>query len=113
VDCQFHQIAVDILIPNILVPIPSSVTQSIQNFANGLELCLKRAMTNCPEEMVYIKVFAVTVLAQTLWRYSSLNHLAQAALHVLQNPSLIHQMLVDLSQIDSQNTSPRIMGMSV
>ncbi|XP_023724003.2 DNA-binding protein RFX2, partial [Cryptotermes secundus] len=100
VDCQFHQIAVDILIPNILVPIPSSVIQSIQNFANGLESCLKRAMTNCPEEMVHIKVSAMSVLAQTLWRYSSLNHLAQAVHHVLQNYSLRHQMLVDLNQVD-------------
>jgi regulatory factor X 1/2/3 len=57
-------------------------------------------MTNCPEEMVHNKISAVSVLAQTLWRYSSLSHLAQAVRQVLQNSSLKHQMLVDLNQVD-------------
>jgi regulatory factor X 1/2/3 len=57
-------------------------------------------MTSFPEEMVHIKVSAASVLAQTLCRYISLNHLAQAARPVLQNSSLIHQMLVDINQVD-------------
>jgi regulatory factor X 1/2/3 len=100
VDFLYYQIVVDILIPDILVPIPSTVTQAIQNFASGLESCVKRAMTNCPEEMVHIKVSAASVLAQTLCRYISLNHLAQAVRPVLQNCSLIRQMLVDINQVD-------------
>jgi regulatory factor X 1/2/3 len=100
VDCLFHQILVEILILDVLLPIPNSVTQVIRNFGNGLESCLNTAMTNCSEEMVLIKVSAASALAQTLLRYSSLNHLAQAARIVLQNSSLIYQMLVDLSQVD-------------
>lgn len=41
---------------------------------------------------------AVSVLAQTLRRYTSLNHLAQAARAVLQNPQQIDQMLADLNK---------------
>jgi regulatory factor X 1/2/3 len=85
------------------MPIPSSVAQAIRNFANTLESCLKRAMANCPDEMMHIKVSATSTLAQTLRRYISLNHLAQAVRPVLQNPSLIYQMLVDLNQVDFRN----------
>jgi regulatory factor X 1/2/3 len=82
------------------MPIPISVTQANRNFADELESCLKRAMTKCPEEIMHIKVSAVSALAHKLWRYSSLNHLAQAARPVLQNSSVTYQMLVDLNQVD-------------
>jgi regulatory factor X 1/2/3 len=100
VDCLFHQIVINVLFPDVLMPIPISVIQAIRNFADGLESCLKRAMTKCPEEMLHINVSAASALAQTLRRYSSLNHLAQAACPVLQNSSLIYQMLADLSKVD-------------
>jgi regulatory factor X 1/2/3 len=103
VDCLLYQSLVDALIPDIFRPIPSSVTQAIRNFAKGLESCLARAMTNFPEEMVHIKISAVSVLAQTLERYSSLNHLAHAACLLLQNSSLVDQMLVDFNQVDFRN----------
>jgi regulatory factor X 1/2/3 len=57
-------------------------------------------MTKCPEEMMHIKVSAVSALAHKLRCYSSLNHLAQAARPVLQNSSVTYQMLVDLNQVD-------------
>uniref|UniRef100_A0A665WDK4 DNA-binding protein RFX2 n=1 Tax=Echeneis naucrates TaxID=173247 RepID=A0A665WDK4_ECHNA len=41
--------------------------------------------------------------AQTLRRYTSLNHLAQAARAVLQNTSQINQMLSDLNRVDFAN----------
>jgi regulatory factor X 1/2/3 len=103
VDCVYHQIVVDALIPDVLMPIPISVIQAIRNFADELESCLKRAMTKCPEEMLHIKVSAVSALAQKLRRYSSLNHLAEAARPVLQNSSMTYQMLVDLDQVDFRN----------
>jgi hypothetical protein len=61
-DCLFHQILVNVLIPGALVRISSSVTQAI-NFANGLESCLKRAMKNCPAEIMHIRVSAASALA--------------------------------------------------
>jgi regulatory factor X 1/2/3 len=103
VDCLFHQILVDVLIPDVLMQIPSSVTQAIRNFSNGLESCLKRAMANCPDEMIHIKLSAASTLAHTLRRYSSVNHLAQAVRPVLQNSSLMYQMLVDINQVDFCN----------
>ena len=42
----------------------------------------------------------MAAFAQTLRRYTSLNHLAQAARAVLQNPTQISQMLADLNRVD-------------
>ncbi|PNF37252.1 hypothetical protein B7P43_G00395 [Cryptotermes secundus] len=100
VDCLFHQILVNVLIPDVLIPIPSSEIQEIRNFANGLVSYLKRVMANCPNEIMHIKISAASTLAQTLRRYSSLNQLAQAARTVLQNSPLKLQMLVDLNKVD-------------
>lgn len=41
--------------------------------------------------------------SQTLRRYTSLNHLAQAARAVLQNSAQINQMLSDLNRVDFTN----------
>ena len=87
---------------------PGSLTQAIRNFAKGLEQWLTAAMTGCPEEMMHIKVSAVSALAQTLRRYTSLNHLAQAARAVLQNSSQIDQMLVDLNRVDFHNVQEQV-----
>lgn len=56
VDYVFYQNIVQVLIPDVLRPIPSSLTQSIRNFAKGLENWLTGAMNGCPQEMVLIKV---------------------------------------------------------
>ncbi|XP_029178995.1 DNA-binding protein RFX2 isoform X3 [Nylanderia fulva] len=103
VDYTFYQNLVEVLMPNVLRPIPSSLTQSIRNFAKGLESWLQSAMVGCPEGMMEIKLTAVSAFAQTLRRYTSLNHLAQAARAVLQNPSQINQMLTDLNRVDFHN----------
>ena len=41
-------------------------------------------------------------------RYTSLNHLAQAARAVLQNTSQINQMLSDLNRVDFANVQVRL-----
>ena len=46
---------------------------------------------------------AANAFAQTLRRYTSLNHLAQAARAVLQNSHQISQMLADLNRVDFTN----------
>lgn len=102
-DYMFYQALVEVLIPDVLRPIPSSLTQAIRNFAKSLENWLKGAMTNVPEEMMKTKLGAVSAFAQTLRRYTSLNHLAQAARAVLQNTSQINQMLTDLNRVDFAN----------
>uniref|UniRef100_A0A8C5SI15 Regulatory factor X1 n=1 Tax=Laticauda laticaudata TaxID=8630 RepID=A0A8C5SI15_LATLA len=104
-DCDnlLYQGLVEVLIPEVLRPIPSALTQAIRNFAKSLESWLTNAMMNIPEEMVRVKVAAASAFAQTLRRYTSLNHLAQAARAVLQNTAQINQMLSDLNRVDFAN----------
>ncbi|XP_068606827.1 MHC class II regulatory factor RFX1-like [Brachionichthys hirsutus] len=102
-DNLLYQTLVEMLIPDVLRPIPSALTQAIRNFAKSLENWLTGAMMNIPEEMVRIKVVCVGSFSQTLRRYTSLNHLAQAARAVLQNSAQIHQMLSDLNRVDFTN----------
>ncbi|XP_027811181.1 MHC class II regulatory factor RFX1 isoform X1 [Marmota flaviventris] len=102
-DHALYQGLVEILIPDVLRPIPSALTQAIRNFAKSLESWLTHAMVNIPEEMLRVKVAAAGAFAQTLRRYTSLNHLAQAARAVLQNTAQINQMLSDLNRVDFAN----------
>lgn len=103
VDFAFYQNLVDVLIPDVLRPIPSTLTQAIRNFAKNLENWLTSSMAECPTAVMQIKLSAVAAFAQTLRRYTSLNHLAQAARAVLQNSSQINQMLSDLNRVDFHN----------
>ncbi|TRY91434.1 hypothetical protein DNTS_018801 [Danionella cerebrum] len=80
-DNQLYQGLVEMLIPEVLRPIPSALTQAIRNFAKSLESWLTNAMVNVPEEMVRVK----------------------AARAVLQNTAQINQMLSDLNRVDFAN----------
>ncbi|XP_048108886.1 DNA-binding protein RFX2 [Alosa alosa] len=102
-DHILYQALVEILIPDVLRPVPSTLTQAIRNFAKSLESWLTSAMCDFPQETVRTKVAVVSAFAQTLRRYTSLNHLAQAARAVLQNTSQINQMLSDLNRVDFAN----------
>ncbi|KPP58961.1 hypothetical protein Z043_123168, partial [Scleropages formosus] len=156
-DHVLYQALVEILIPDVLRPVPSqspphpsyfasfcisslpllrlfpvrrrhvrnevlcaaalgTLTQAIRNFAKSLEGWLTTAMSGFPLEIVRTKVpcpratrpaftavAVVSAFAQTLRRYTSLNHLAQAARAVLQNTSQINQMLSDLNRVDFAN----------
>ena len=65
-DFGFYQTLVQILIPEVLRPIPPSLTQAIRNFAKSLEAWLTAAMVDCPEEIRTIKLSTVRSFAQTL-----------------------------------------------
>lgn len=103
VDMQFYQNLVQVLLPDVLRPIPSSLTQAIRNFAKSLESWLTSAMNGCPQNMLTVKLAAVSAFSQSLRRYTSLNHLAQAARAVLHNGNQIAQMLTDLNRVDFHN----------
>ncbi|XP_022210769.2 DNA-binding protein RFX2 isoform X1 [Drosophila obscura] len=103
VDYQFYQNTVDVIIPDVLRSIPNALTQAIRNFAKNLELWLCESMMGVPEQLAQIKTSAVSAFCQTLRRYTSLNHLAQAARAVLQNGAQISQMLSDLNRVDFHN----------
>ncbi|XP_070600015.1 DNA-binding protein RFX2 isoform X1 [Erythrolamprus reginae] len=102
-DHLLYQTLVEILIPDVLRPVPGTLTQAIRNFAKSLEGWLITAMSEFPQPVVQSKVSVVGAFAQTLRRYTSLNHLAQAARAVLQNTSQINQMLSDLNRVDFAN----------
>uniref|UniRef100_A0A8C4PX58 Regulatory factor X, 1a (influences HLA class II expression) n=1 Tax=Eptatretus burgeri TaxID=7764 RepID=A0A8C4PX58_EPTBU len=102
-DYVLYQALVEVLIPDVLRPIPSALTQAIRNFAKSLEGWLATALAGFPQDTINAKIGAVSAFAQTLRRYTSLNHLAQAARAVLQNTSQINQMLSDLNRVDFAN----------
>jgi hypothetical protein len=91
-----HKFVIDVIIPDVLMAIPSSAIEAIPNIIKGLKLCLKKTTKNYPEEMVHIKVSAASALAKMLRHYTLLNQIALAAHSVFQNSSPIHQMLVDI-----------------
>ncbi|VDO41374.1 unnamed protein product, partial [Onchocerca flexuosa] len=100
-DFSFYQVVVEVLIPNVLsFNISGGLTLQIRNFAKSLEMQLKKAMHGAPDVIQKKKLVAVRTLAQTLRRYTSLNHLASAARSVLQKPDQIHQMLQDFNRVD-------------
>ncbi|CAL8069608.1 unnamed protein product [Calicophoron daubneyi] len=102
-DHTFYQSLAEVLIPNVLRPIPPALTQAIRNFAKSLEGWMRQATQGLDPTLVGLKVSAVSSLAQTLRRYTSLNHLAQAARAVLKNANQINQMLTDLNRVDFNN----------
>ncbi|XP_023620406.1 DNA-binding protein RFX2 isoform X2 [Myotis lucifugus] len=102
-DHILYQALVEVLIPDVLRPVPSTLTQAIRNFAKSLEGWLTNAMSDFPQQVIQTKVSVVSASPQTLRRYTSLNHLAQAARAVLQNTSQINQMLSDLNRVDFAN----------
>lgn len=55
------------------------------------------------DPLVSLQVVCVNSFSQMLRRYTSLNHLAQAAHAVLQNSAHINQMLSDLNRVDFNN----------
>ncbi|OAF66037.1 DNA-binding protein RFX2 [Intoshia linei] len=102
-DFAFYQSLVQVLMPNVLRLIPGALTQSIRNFAKGLEGILKNIIEGYDIVLIQNKVSAVVAFSQTLRRYTSLNHLAQAARAVIQNHTQINQMLSDLNKLDFAN----------
>jgi len=102
-DYILYQKLVGVLVPDVLRAVPSSLTQLVRNFAKSLENWLIGSMSEMPKEIVNVKVAAVSAFSQTLRRYTSLNHLAQAARAVLQNPQQISQMWNDLNKVDFNN----------
>ncbi|CAH1737097.1 unnamed protein product [Aphis gossypii] len=100
-DFLFYQNLVKVLIPDVLRPVPRTLTQAIRHFSKGLESWLISAMQGCPEEMISIKVTAVRTFAQTLRRYTTVRA-------VLQNYTQINEMLTDLNHVDFRNIQEQV-----
>ena len=121
-DYQLYQQLVERLIVDILSPMPSSfshlshliiivvvvfllasATQSIRTFGKSVDGWLRAALGHLPERLKTIKLTIINAFAMTLRRYTSLNHLAQAARAVLLNSTQVNQMLADLNKVDFHN----------
>uniref|UniRef100_A0A671WSL2 Regulatory factor X, 1a (influences HLA class II expression) n=1 Tax=Sparus aurata TaxID=8175 RepID=A0A671WSL2_SPAAU len=88
-DNSLYQGLVEILIPDVLRPIPSALTQAIRNFAKSLESWLTNAMMNIPEEMVRIKVHSPCTGLQLMER-CFLQTMTQAVLGLQNQPVQNH-----------------------
>ncbi|CAJ0585666.1 unnamed protein product, partial [Mesorhabditis spiculigera] len=100
-DYYFYQVLVDVLVPNVLCStMRSDMITKIRNVAKYLEGHMTKALLGLPSELVERKVEAVRVLAQTLRRYTSLNHVATAARGVLQKSEQIQQMHADFNRVE-------------
>ena len=99
-DHSFYSILLDILIPDVLRPVPSSLTLVLRNFAKNLSDWIDMAMSDLAPGMIRAKKMAASGFSQLLRRYTGLNHLAQAARAVLQNRGLVNRMSDDLSKVD-------------
>jgi len=103
VDYQLYQQLVERLIVDILSPMPTSATQSIRTFGKSVDGWLRTSLGHLPDRLKTIKLTIINAFAMTLRRYTSLNHLAQAARAVLLNSTQVNQMLADLNKVDFHN----------
>ena len=85
----------------------ASATQSIRTFGKSVDGWLRAALVHLPERLKTIKLTIINAFAMTLRRYTSLNHLAQAARAVLLNSTQVNQMLADLNKVDFHNVQVR------
>ncbi|CAI5442623.1 unnamed protein product [Caenorhabditis angaria] len=102
-DLALYQNIVDCLIPNVLMSqLTANLTQACRNFAKNIDIYLKKAIQNCgiSEDLVKKKMQAIKYMQQGLRRYTSLNHLAQAARAVLQKQEQVTQMFTDYMRVD-------------
>ncbi|PAV81597.1 hypothetical protein WR25_03087 [Diploscapter pachys] len=100
-DIAFYQVIIDVLVPSVLMSqMTPFLTQQCRNFAKMADTYLKKAMDGAPDAIVKKKLQAVRYMAQGLKRYTSLNHLAQAARAVLQKQEQVTAMFHDYVRVD-------------
>lgn len=100
-DDYLFQVAIHILVPEVLEPLPLIITQSIRHFAKSLEHWMGHVFeTSLPLPIVETKLDTCRRFCQVLRRRTSLNHLAQAVRAILTSPEHVTGMLKDFSALD-------------
>lgn len=100
-DDYLFQVAIHILVPDVLEPLPLIVTQSIRHFAKSLEHWMGHVFeTSLPLPIVETKLDTCRRFCQVLRRRTSLNHLAQAVRAILTSPEHTTGMLKDFASLD-------------
>uniref|UniRef100_W5LB43 DNA-binding protein RFX2 n=1 Tax=Astyanax mexicanus TaxID=7994 RepID=W5LB43_ASTMX len=102
-DHILYQALVEILIPDVLRPVPSTLTQAIRNFAKSLEGWLTSAMSNFPQEIVRTKEQASWVCQCD---ESVVQRLEQDFKVTLQQQSSLDQWAAWLDNVVSQVLKP-------
>ncbi|KAK0395076.1 hypothetical protein QR680_001101 [Steinernema hermaphroditum] len=107
-DLAFYQVIVEVLMPDVLsedASISELLANQVRNFSKLIETGMRKALHSVPAPLEKRKMKAIRMLAQTLRRYTSLNHLAQAARAVFQNPQQMELMYEDFVRVDMQTVS--------
>ncbi|KAK0395075.1 hypothetical protein QR680_001101 [Steinernema hermaphroditum] len=105
-DLAFYQVIVEVLMPDVLSEDASKLlANQVRNFSKLIETGMRKALHSVPAPLEKRKMKAIRMLAQTLRRYTSLNHLAQAARAVFQNPQQMELMYEDFVRVDMQTVS--------
>jgi len=99
----YNSLITSLLLPNLLKPIPGQLSQQIRNFAKNMVSWMKQSLTGYNNDFIDLKCAAVSAFSHTLKRYTSLNHLSNAARTSLQNYVQVQQMISDLSKVDFKN----------
>lgn len=99
-DRMLYDTALSSLLPDVLKVYPMLTAQAIRGFSKSLEEWCKTAMEGKPESIVTQKTRTIKSFAHYLRRYTSLNHLAQAARAVLGSHFQVQSMVSDLSRVD-------------
>lgn len=99
-DQILYQSIISTLIPDVLRPIPTSITQEIRQFAKSLDISLLESIYDYPIKFLNTKLATILSFSQILRRYTSLNHLAHAARTVLQNPRNTTEMYNDILKVN-------------
>mmetsp|Transcript_30700 Transcript_30700/g.92032 ORF Transcript_30700/g.92032 Transcript_30700/m.92032 type:complete len:534 (+) Transcript_30700:124-1725(+) len=85
---------------DVLNPMPEDMTKEIRYFAKCMEPWIKTALEGYPPNLIETKLVRIRKFSHALRRYTSLNHLAQAAENVIQDPKQTEHMLNDIMMID-------------
>jgi hypothetical protein len=100
-DDYLFQVAIHLLVPDILEPLPLLVAQSIRYFAKSLEIWMAHVFdANVPVSIVEAKMDVARRFCQVLRRRTSLNHLVQAVRAILASSEHVTGMMHDFTQLD-------------
>ncbi|PJF18260.1 DNA-binding RFX-type winged-helix domain-containing protein [Paramicrosporidium saccamoebae] len=100
-DDYLFQVAIHILVPEVLDPLPLAVAQAIRHFARCMDTWLLQVFdTAIPTIIVDAKLDLARRFCQVLRRRTALNHLSQAVRAILGSPDHLRAMLHDFGQID-------------
>eukprot|EP00051_Salpingoeca_urceolata_P029587 m.490342 g.490342 ORF g.490342 m.490342 type:complete len:493 (-) comp27843_c0_seq1:147-1625(-) len=88
------------LVVDPLCRVPESLIKEIRQFAKTMESVHVDAMQGLSEAFVLCRTTRIRALAKVIRRYTSLNHLAQAARTVVANAEQVGQMFKDVNCVD-------------